>query len=36
MRGRTVDPSGATREFNGWMGLIAALDTLLREDEPQG
>lgn len=34
VRGSAVDPAGTRREFAGWMGLVAALDTLLRGDEP--
>jgi hypothetical protein len=31
--GSAVDEAGGAREFAGWMGLVAALDTLLRDDE---
>jgi hypothetical protein len=32
--GRASDGSGAAREFVGWMGLVAAIDALVREDSP--
>jgi hypothetical protein len=32
--GRASDGAGAAREFVGSMGLVAAIDALLREDSP--
>jgi hypothetical protein len=34
LTGRASDGAGAAREFVGWMGLLAAIDALVREDSP--
>lgn len=35
VRGCAIEPSGAAREFTGFMGMVAAIDALLREAEAQ-
>lgn len=34
LTGRAVDGAGATREFAGWMGLVAAIDVLVHRRSP--
>jgi hypothetical protein len=34
LTGRASDGSGAAREFIGWMGLVAAIDALVRGAAP--
>ena len=34
LSGRASDPCGASREFVGWVGLVAAIDALVRGGAP--
>lgn len=34
LTGRASDGAGAAREFIGWMGLVAAIDALVRQRSP--
>jgi len=34
LTGRASDGTGTSREFAGWMGLVAAIDALVRGNSP--
>jgi hypothetical protein len=34
LSGRASDPCGASREFVGWVGLVAAIDALVQGGAP--
>jgi hypothetical protein len=36
LTGHASDVAGAGREFVGWMGLVAAIDALVKGDSPAG
>ena len=36
LHGQVADSSGSTTDFLGWVGLIAAIDALLPDDQAPG